>query len=309
LKRAVLAFAACSLVSPVAAQERLTDDWRNTVRISQGELASAIGLTAYKVDCPLYNPHPQDSRYAYQIALQRSVRVEIAKPGLEYRQPVYLAALLDEAARRTWAQCPALDGFSPTREFLQIKSAEIYARPEPSAELQLVARAGRYDHYRQQWGHVVDVYADRQEREAGEGERQARVDAEEAAQQAAAPVAEPPSQQVEIQHNDYVPPTPTPERRSKGGGGFVVFWLLVGLGFLLFKWQTVLRWYYLLTPHPAGRHVDEALLGGGQLDADAFAAALRDNVGTNEFERAARAQQVEQMTARWRSHEQALAAQ
>ena len=104
------------------------------------------------------------------------------------------------------------------------------------------------------------------------------------------------------------------------GAGTVVIWILilasgnVGalLVFLLIGWtaflhrEWILSWFYSLTPHPAARIADQALKGGGTLNVDAFAKAIHEATGENEYERAARAKQLEEMAEEWRDHERRL---
>ena len=104
------------------------------------------------------------------------------------------------------------------------------------------------------------------------------------------------------------------------GAVTTVIWILIlaggsagGLfGLLLIGWvvylnrEWILSWYYSLTPHPAARIVDRALKGGGSLNVDAFAAAIREATGENEYERAARTKQVGRITERWRENERSL---
>lgn len=86
-------------------------------------------------------------------------------------------------------------------------------------------------------------------------------------------------------------------------------WLI---GFLIFGWtaylqrEWLLSWYYSLTPHPAERIVDRALNKAGSLDINAFADAIRETNGENEYERAARAKQLGEITEQWRTRERAL---
>lgn len=81
----------------------------------------------------------------------------------------------------------------------------------------------------------------------------------------------------------------------------------------LFGWaiylrrEVFLRWYYLLTPHPAAKLVDRVLQNGEALDADAFAEAIRAS-GENPTQRAVQAEQVAVVTKRWREHERAIRA-
>lgn len=83
-------------------------------------------------------------------------------------------------------------------------------------------------------------------------------------------------------------------------------------GLSIFAWtaylhrEWILSWYYSLTPHPAARIVDRAFKESGSLDVDAFAEAVRDAKGENEYERAARTKQLDQITERWRARERGL---
>ncbi len=104
------------------------------------------------------------------------------------------------------------------------------------------------------------------------------------------------------------------------GAGTVVIWILilasgnVGALFVipLIGWtaflhrEWILSWFYSLTPHPAASIADQALKGGGTLNVDAFAKAIREATGENEYERAARAKQLEEMAEEWRDHERRL---
>lgn len=84
-------------------------------------------------------------------------------------------------------------------------------------------------------------------------------------------------------------------------GALFVIPLIGWTAFLHREW--ILSWFYSLTPHPAARIADQALKSGGTLNVDAFANAVREAMGENEYERAARAKQLEEMAGEWRDHE------
>ena len=83
-------------------------------------------------------------------------------------------------------------------------------------------------------------------------------------------------------------------------------------GLSIFAWtaylhrEWILSWCYSLTTHPAARIVDRALNRNGSLDVDAFAEAIRETNGENEYERAARAKQLGKITEQWRERERRL---
>jgi len=65
------------------------------------------------------------------------------------------------------------------------------------------------------------------------------------------------------------------------------------LVWLLTKWQTFVRWYYLLTPHPA-RSLVYTAVSGGEIDGKLFAQILRPVPG-NRIEREVRARQAQEL--------------
>lgn len=91
---------------------------------------------------------------------------------------------------------------------------------------------------------------------------------------------------------------------SGNAGWFFVFLFFGWAAYLQREW--ILSWYYSLTPHPAEQVVDQALKRTGSLDVDAFAEAIRETNGENEYERAARAKQLGKITEQWRARERAL---
>jgi hypothetical protein len=109
------------------------------------------------------------------------------------------------------------------------------------------------------------------------------------------------------------------QSKPVGTVSFVLWALILGggnagglFGLLLIGWivylnrEWILSWFYSLTPHPAARIVDRAFKESGSLDVDAFAEAIRDAKGENEYERAARTKQLDQITERWRERERGL---
>ena len=79
----------------------------------------------------------------------------------------------------------------------------------------------------------------------------------------------------------------------------LIIFLLVAWGAWLCR-ETILRWYYELTPHPAAFAVDAALAGGGAIDGKAFADVLRAGTG-NRFEQEVRARQAQELARKLRA--------
>lgn len=82
----------------------------------------------------------------------------------------------------------------------------------------------------------------------------------------------------------------------------IVFWpyivfifhlaLIIVPAFVIYKnWETFVRWYYLLTPHPASKMVRTAVRAGVEIDGDAFNEILRPAPG-GRIEKEVRAEQA-----------------
>ncbi len=100
------------------------------------------------------------------------------------------------------------------------------------------------------------------------------------------------------------------ERASNTFWGWVRLIVFGALALWLWlKRETLLYWYYSLTPHPAGAMVDHAITTGQELDGKAFAQAVRSISGANEIEKTVRADQAYALAARWREREAALDAE
>jgi hypothetical protein len=93
-----------------------------------------------------------------------------------------------------------------------------------------------------------------------------------------------------------------------------LFWLAVvgciGWGALkiLSSWESILRWWYELTPHPAREIVDDAILHGKRIDIDAWSRTFTV-AAANDIEREVRASQLRAEAERLRQHQRALEAE
>ena len=92
-----------------------------------------------------------------------------------------------------------------------------------------------------------------------------------------------------------------------GPGGLAMVWLPVA-ALAWFKRETLLRWWYSLTPHPATDLVNGAIEYGQELDGDRFAALVRAGGAGSPIEKRVRARQARELTERWQAHENALRA-
>jgi hypothetical protein len=71
---------------------------------------------------------------------------------------------------------------------------------------------------------------------------------------------------------------------------------LTVLAIALLVWhKQIIRWYYLLTPHPATSMVRAAISGGVELDGEVFSEVIREMPG-GQIERAVRNQQARELT-------------
>jgi len=81
--------------------------------------------------------------------------------------------------------------------------------------------------------------------------------------------------------------------------------LAVAVIWIFSKWESILRWWYDLTPHPARGLVDAAIHQGKPIDMEAFDRALVVHPA-NDIQRSVRERQLREATERLRTHHQAL---
>jgi len=101
---------------------------------------------------------------------------------------------------------------------------------------------------------------------------------------------------------------PPPARR---GSSWSLFWLVLlgaaaAYGFWKRTW--IMRWYYLLTPHPAAGVINQAIRTNAPIDG-ATLAALARQPAHNAVERDVRAEQAHALTERARAHLATLASE
>src|SRR5438045_3415681 len=65
--------------------------------------------------------------------------------------------------------------------------------------------------------------------------------------------------------------------------------------------ERIVRWYYLLTPHPAQQMVDAAIYNGREFDGKAFADIMRPMPG-GRIEKEVRAEQARALVAKANAH-------
>jgi hypothetical protein len=91
----------------------------------------------------------------------------------------------------------------------------------------------------------------------------------------------------------------------------MIFWIAV-LGsiaiWLIRRWETFARWYYMLTPHPAAGMVNHAMSTGAPIDGEAFASIMWPVPG-GRVEKKVRAAQAQDLAARAARHTERMTAE
>ncbi len=85
-------------------------------------------------------------------------------------------------------------------------------------------------------------------------------------------------------------------------------WLLINLFKILPNWESVLEWFYSLTPHPATDMVTQRIQGDGPLDGPLFAEIMRQVPGS-PVEQRVRADQARRLAEMARGAAQARVSQ
>lgn len=198
---------------------------------------------------------------------QRVVRVELSQRDFEY--PKIMDGILLRAAEFVWQSCPRIRPPITTGRvdyFYNIKEVDVYL---PGGALALVASLGNFvygdsiigsgDEYHWQ---VRNVFAETRQRDAEDAARAQKAQADAAQAQRIA------------------------EANARSAAEWNRFWSNVWLGIKLLFWgaiaawlfsmrETIMRWYYFLTPHPAEAMVEAAMHRGVELDGKAFADIMR----------------------------------
>lgn len=251
---------------------------------SDDQVAASAGSVSVEVVCP--------SRQIMD-AMKRGARVTVQKPGLH--DPGVLSTLLHDALEQIWTQCDtAMGSFGNSVGFV-----EIYAPDSAGGTPALVYRANEFFDVTGMWTNLVDVVAERQQQEAAAAEQQAEAQqAAEAAQQRAAQLA---AQQRAAEADS-----------AAWNAWWAGLWLKIKLAFLLAaglwlatKWETFVRWYYELTPHPAADMIHAAINGGVELDGEVFGEVLKAVPG-GSIEQQVRRKQAERLTALMRESNDSL---
>ncbi|MGO8754651.1 MAG: hypothetical protein ACLQHK_05415 [Gallionellaceae bacterium] len=250
------------------------------------QVTHAVGNVSYYVNCP------RSENYK-----ERTVIVGLEKPGAGWRELPVLKAILNSAIDTALERCPmsmSRVGGSMLR-IDDVGEARIYARSTEGEPPALVARAENFVAVYRYWDRVVDVEADREKAAAAaaalkqaELERQAAATLQ--AQQAQAAAAQ--AQRIS-------------EFNARSRAESNQFWSNVWLGIKLLFWgglatwifskrEIIMRWYYLLTPHPAESMVEAAMHSGVNLDGKAFADIMRPMPG-GRIEKEVRAQQARKL--------------
>lgn len=280
---------------------------------SDVQLRQAVGNLSIEVVCP--------ARRGAGTARLRGAHVTLADPGTGWRTPAVLSRILLIALQQMWNECPrALGSFG-----FSVGFAEIYAPQVAGAAPMLMLRAEQFLEISRTWSRLQDVEYERRaaeeeaERRVQEAARQAAVEAEQRAQEAAALVARIKAQeeQERLAREKAARAAAERERLAAEGermlaeagayGWTALQWILwIGVPLWLFrKRATLVRWYYLLTPHPAARMVDAAIRRGVEIDGATFAHIMRPVPG-NRVGMQVRASQATTLAERAHRHAEEL---
>jgi hypothetical protein len=250
---------------------------------SQADVEAALGHLTFKVTA---------CKNAAIGRPDRSVAVTATKPYYENRRVV--EAVLYQAAQYAWRACPLhviLGGFERIQQlWYGVRSVELFL-PDGSLAIratglnpQLGGTIG--------WAKIEDVGTERRR-------AYARAVARAAQQRRIALVM------------------------AQGRAHWAAFWTTVKtlvidvplaiMAFLVLRWfyrrrESILRWYYLLTPHPARQMVEDAITRGVALDGAAFAELMRPIPG-GRVEKQVRAEQGRALAERARQFEERLRAE
>lgn len=264
---------------------------------SDAEVRRLTGGLSFRMESCDRNPdvwNYRDSRYVVATLRKRPTDFETRGDLVD--------AVLRQAARFGWRDCPHpvyFIGRLTDDFFYNIDDVVIQG---PDGQTLISARLGSrgLDMHGDNgslgsttrgytWDRVRNVYAETQQAEADARARMARAEAARAERA---------------------------RREEESRRASASFWgwvrLVAFAGFALWLWskrETILYWYYSLTPHPAGTMVDQAISTGEPLDGAAFATSVRLALGDNDVEKAVRANQARALAERWREREAALQVQ
>lgn len=301
---AVLLVSACLVAAAFFATPSAARNLANAFRTS-GEEATpdqvndVVGEVSYEAQCSAADIGTNSLAWK-----GRTVKVTLGKTGTGWREPPILRALLNGAIGAAQTQCPmTMPGEDPIPEE-DVGAAYIYASPAAGQAAVEVARAKEYMRLYGYWAEVEDLLADQeaaaQQPAQAIGEQQG-----EAAQQGASDATQ--QQNASMQATQQTEAQATEQRTRESRQSWLAFWftvrLLFGLSLLwsatvwvVKNWETLIRWYYQLTPHPAADMVHAAVSAGVALDGETFSEILRPIPG-GRIEREVRAKQAAELAA------------
>ncbi len=242
---------------------------------SADQVAASVGTVSTEVICP--------SR-AFRDADKRGARLTLEKSGAGWREPGVLSTLLLDALNQIWDQCnTAMGSFGNSVGFV-----EIFAPSAEGAGPVLIVRVQSFLDIIGAWQRVTDI----QEEQRQESLRVQAVAAE-ATRIESARIAQVQRERIAA------------EERARSAAEWDRFWSNVWLWIKLLFWgavavwlfsmrEIVMRWYYLLTPHPAQSMVEATMHRGVELDGKAFADIMRPMPG-GRIEKEVRAEQARQL--------------
>ncbi len=221
-------------------------------------------------------------------SISRSVRVTSTKWDYENRRVI--ETMLQRAAEFAWQNCQIHFIFGMSRippVHRDIDRVELYLPDgsEAFAAYNLLGDAAFDVGKSYKWGSVQDI---------GEQHRQ------EAAQQAARV-----QQQQRIAEANARAEAASKQFWSSVWGGIkFLFWCAIAIWLFSIR-ETLARWYYSLTPHPAESMVEATMHRGAQLDGKAFAEIMRPMPG-GRIEKEVRAQQARKLAEKAHRYAEAM---
>jgi hypothetical protein len=282
-------------------------------------VAAAVGDVSFAVQCPETRELTLETAQAVQN--ETGVAVTLGKAGTGYRDPQVRNALLRAAALQVLNECPLVMlypmGAGSSYPYYAVGYAYFYGHPSDSEGSTLLLSAQGFSPVTRSWLTVRDVEADREAQAAQAQQAQAAAAAAQAQQAAAAQQQQAEQQQQQAQAQQQALAQQQQQQQDQqqqainaaaSAQWWAGFWVFVRLLFfvaagvwLFTKRNTILRWYYMMTPHPATDLVERIISGGAALDGRVFADINRDIPG-NPVQQEVWAAQARELAGRVRHH-------
>jgi hypothetical protein len=273
--------------------------------VSADTVHEAVGIPKVDVACPdqhlesmsdLLNPSGPH--------MARGAKITLEKAGDGYRDTAITDTLLWGGLVAAIQQCPMqivnIAGQQSPQE--EVGFVDIYGKlTDDGPEIRLV-HGDNFIPSAGEWSHITDEGALEEKRVAdakADEDRQAQ-EAEQAKQQAAQAQAMASQQAANAQAEAAA------ETSRKRTGGVFWFWVqmlfLGGIGLWLYtKREPILRFFYGLTPHPAGSEITAVIEWGKSYDPDRLRELL-DYTPSDPIEREVRLRQAAELARRLNQH-------